>query len=143
MKRLLSIAALTTLSAAALLPLSASAQTRVHVTIGDPAPVRVQQRYYGNDYRGDYRSDYRYAQPARYYRGGHDSRGWVDRNRDGMDDRYGGYGRGGRDRDRDGVADRYDRDLDNDGVPNRYDRDIDGDGVRNSRDRRPENRYRY
>lgn len=31
------------------------------------------------------------------------------------------YGRGYRDRDRDGVPNRYDRDRDGDGVPNRHD----------------------
>jgi hypothetical protein len=34
---------------------------------------------------------------------------------------YDGRGRGYGDRDRDGVPNRYDRDRDNDGVPNRYD----------------------
>ncbi|MFC5458439.1 thrombospondin type 3 repeat-containing protein [Massilia niabensis] len=142
MKRFLSIAVLAAVGAAAV-PLSAAAQTRVYLNVGEPAPVYVQERYYVHD---------RYA-PERQYRGGYayapsgwdtrhgryvESRRWVDRNRDGMHDR-----RGGRDFDRDGVPNRYDRDLDNDGIANRYDRDVDGDGVRNRRDRRPENPYAY
>jgi hypothetical protein len=137
MKRLLSIAAFTAVCAAALLPLSAAAQTRVHVTIGDHAPVRAYERYdvherYARERQ--YRPNYAYAPSAWSARDGR----WIDRNRDGMDDR-----RGRRDLDRDGIRDRYDRDLDNDGISNRYDRDMDGDGVSNRRDRRPDNRYAY
>ena len=66
---------------------------------------------------------------------------------------YGGYDRaydrGYRDRDRDGIPDRYEHgrrdgrwDQDRDGVPNRYDRDRDGDGVPNRYDRRPDNPWR-
>ena len=141
MKRLLAIAAFTAVSAAALLPLSAAAQTRVHLTIGDPAPMRVHDRYLAHDrYARQYRPAYAYAPSATYARDGRyvPPRHWVDRNRDGMDDR-----RGRRDLDRDGVPDRHDRDLDNDGIANRYDRDMDGDGVSNRRDRRPDNRYAY
>lgn len=132
MKRLLSIAFFTAVSTAALLPQSAAAQTRVHVTMTDHAPARAYERQYHPHYgyapSDRYTRDGRYAEPHR----------WTDRNRDGMDDR-----RGRRDLDRDGIWDRYDRDLDNDGIANRYDRDMDGDGVRNHRDRRPENRYVY
>ena len=143
MKRLLSIAVLSAVSAAAMLPLAATAQTRVHVSIGEPAPVYSHVRHSGYD-RYDrarhYHPGYVYAPSARYAHDGRyvPPRHWVDRNRDGMDDR-----RGRRDLDRDGVPDRYDRDLDNDGVANRYDRDMDGDGVRNRHDRRPDNRYAY
>lgn len=137
MKRILSLVILTAATAGALAPLSASAQTRIHVAIGEPSPMRVHDRYVPQRY---YVPAYAYAPPARYYRdGGYVApRRWIDRNRDGMDDR-----RGRRDLDRDGVRDRYDRDLDNDGVANRFDRDIDGDGVPNRRDRRPDNRYAY
>ncbi len=132
MKRLLTIAAFSAISAATLLPLSATAQTRVHVSIGDPVAMRVHDRQYHPNYAyapsGWSARDGRYVQQRR----------WIDRNRDGMDDR-----RGRRDLDRDGVRDRYDRDLDNDGIANRYDHDMDGDGVRNHRDRRPDNRYAY
>lgn len=143
MKRLLSIAAITAVSAAALLPLSAAAQTRVQVTIGDHAPVRAYERHYVHDrytHERQYHPRYAYAPSAWSTRDGRyiESRRWVDRNRDGMDDR-----RGRRDLDRDGISDRYDRDLDNDGIANRYDRDMDGDGVRNRHDRRPDNRYAY
>lgn len=143
MKRLLSIALFTAFSAAATLPLSAAAQTRVHVTIGDYAPVHAYEHYDARDRyvrERQYRPSYAYAPSARYVRGGGyvPPRRWVDRNRDGMDD-----SRGRRDLDRDGIRDRYDRDLDNDGIANRYDRDMDGDGVRNRHDRRPDNRYAY
>jgi hypothetical protein len=137
MKRILSIAVFTAVSAAALLPLSASAQTRVSIAIGEPSPARAYQYYGTHDryaYERQYRPTYVYAPSARYAQPRH----WVDRSRDGMDDR-----RGRRDLDRDGIADRYDRDLDNDGIANRYDRDRDGDGVSNRRDRRPDNRYAY
>ena len=137
MKRLLSLVILTAATAGALVPLSASAQTRIHVAIGEPSPMHVHDRYVPQRY---YVPAYAYAPSARYHRdGGYVApRRWIDRNRDGMDDR-----RGRRDLDRDGVRDRYDRDLDNDGVANRFDRDIDGDGVPNRRDRRPDNRYAY
>ena len=143
MKRLLSIAALFVASAAALLPQSAAAQTRVFVTVGQHAPMRAYDRYDGHDRYARaryYQPGYAYAPNAWSARDGRHvtQRRWVDRNRDGMDDR-----RGRRDLDRDGVRDRYDRDLDNDGIANRYDRDIDGDGVSNHRDRRPDNRYAY
>jgi hypothetical protein len=147
MKNFLSIFALTAVSAAALLPLAASAQTRVQVTINDHAPVRAYERYDERDhpisqrqYQYQYQPTYAYAPSAwsardrRYV----EPRRWIDRNHDGMDDR-----RGRRDLDRDGIMDRYDRDLDNDGIANRYDRDMDGDGVSNRRDRRPDNRYAY
>jgi hypothetical protein len=142
MKRLLSIAAFTAVSAAALLPLSAAAQARVHVTVSDHGPGRAYERYDAHDRYArerQYRPNYAYA-PSAWSRDGRyvEPRRWIDRNRDGMDDR-----RGRRDLDRDGVADRYDRDLDNDGIANRYDRDMDGDGVSNRRDRRPDNRYAY
>ncbi|QYF94618.1 hypothetical protein KY495_05305 [Massilia sp. PAMC28688] len=138
MKRLLSLAIATAMGAAALLPLSATAQTRVQLIVSDHAPARyvshdryVRERHYAPRYA--------YAPSARYHRGGYVApRRWIDRNGDGMDDR-----RGRRDLDRDGVRDRYDRDLDNDGIENRYDRDMDGDGVPNRRDRRPDNRYAY
>jgi hypothetical protein len=138
MKRLLSIAVFTAVSAAALLPVTASAQTRISVAIGEPSPVRAYP-YYGAHER-QYRPAYVVAPNYGSHRDGRyvQQRGWVDRNRDGMDDR-----RGRRDLDRDGVPDRYDRDLDNDGIANRYDRDRDGDGVSNHRDRRPDNRYAY
>lgn len=141
MKRLLTIAALTAMSATALLPLSATAQTRVHVSIGDPDATRVHDRHDGYvRYARDrqYHPNYAYAPSGWSARDGRyvEKRRWIDRNRDGMDDR-----RGRRDLDRDGVSDRYDSDLDNDGIANRYDRDMDGDGVRNHRDRRPDNRY--
>lgn len=143
MKRLLSIAAFTAVSAAALLPVSAAAETRVHVTINDHAPVRAYERHYVHDRyvrERHYHPSYGYAPSAWSSRDGRyvEQRRWVDRNRDGMDDR-----RGRRDLDRDGIRDRYDRDLDNDGIANRYDRDIDGDGVRNRHDRRPDNRFAY
>ena len=143
MKSLLSIAVFTAVSAAALIPLAASAQTRVHVSIGGHAPAHAYERYDAHDRyerQRQYRPHYAYAPSATYARDGRHvaPRSWVDRNRDGMDDR-----RGRRDLDRDGVPDRYDRDLDNDGIANRYDRDMDGDGVRNRRDRRPDNRYAY
>ena len=140
MKRFLSIAALTAVSAAALLPSTAAAQTRVYLRVGAPAPVYVQDRHYVQE---RYYVQDRYAPRVWEARPGYyvASRGWVDRNRDGMHDRH--ARRGGRDYDRDGVPNRYDRDLDNDGVPNRYDRDVDGDGVRNRHDRRPDNPYRY
>jgi hypothetical protein len=143
MKRLLSIAVLATLSAAAALPLSAAAQTRAYLSINDHAPVRVQERYYvhgGYAPARHYHTAYAYAPSARDTRyGGYVApRRWIDRNHDGMDDR-----RGRRDLDRDGIRDRYDRDLDNDGIANRYDRDVDGDGVRNRHDRRPDNPYAY
>jgi hypothetical protein len=80
------------------------------------------------------------------YGGGYD-RGYRDRDRDGIPDRY--EVRRGYDRDRDGIPDRYEHgrrggrgDQDHDGVPNRYDRDRDGDGVPNRYDHRPENPYR-
>lgn len=143
MKRLLSIAVFTAVSAAALLPLSAASQTRVHVTIGGHGPGSTYEHYGAHDRSArerQYRPNYAYAPSATYARDGRyvEPRRWIDRNRDGMDDR-----RGRRDLDRDGVADRYDRDLDNDGIANRYDRDIDGDGVSNRRDRRPDNRFAY
>lgn len=143
MKRLLSIVAFAAVSAAALFPLSAAAQTRVHVTISDQAPVRTYERYDVHDRyvrERQYRPHYAYAPSAWSTRDGRyvAPRRWIDRNHDGMDDR-----RGRRDLDRDGIRDRYDRDLDNDGIANRYDRDMDGDGVRNHRDRRPDNRYAY
>lgn len=143
MKRLFSIAILAASGACALMPLSASAQTRVSVAIGEPSPMRVHDRYYVHDRyvrERQYRPAYVYVPDARYVRdGGYVApRRWIDRNHDGMDDR-----RGRRDLDRDGVADRYDRDLDNDGIANRYDRDVDGDGVPNRHDRRPDNRYAY
>ena len=143
MKRLLSIAVFTAVSAAALLPLSASAQTRVHVTIGSSVPVHTYHRYDGYDrsaYGYQHRPTYVYAPNAWSGRDGRyvQQRGWNDRNGDGYHGR-----RAGTDRDRDGIRDRYDRDLDNDGIANRYDRDMDGDGVPNRRDRRPDNRYRY
>jgi hypothetical protein len=143
MKRLLSIVAFTAVSATALLPLSAAAQTRVHVTISDQAPVRTYERYDVHDryvHERQYRPHYAYAPRAWSARDGRyvEPRRWIDRNHDGMDDR-----RGRRDLDRDGIRDRYDRDLDNDGIANRYDRDMDGDGVRNHRDRRPDNPYAY
>lgn len=143
MKRFLSIAAFTAVSAAALLPLSASAQTRVQVVVGNAYPTHAYQHH----------DAYRRHAPERFHRAGHayapaawdarhgryvEPRRWVDRNRDGMDDR-----RGRRDLDRDGIRDRYDRDLDNDGIANRRDRDIDGDGVPNRRDRRPDNYRAY
>lgn len=135
MKRLLSIAFFTAVSAAALLPQPAAAHNRVHVTMTDHEPVRAYERQYHphDGYAPSARStrDWRYDEP----------RHWVDRNHDGMNDRRGYRGR--RDLDRDGIWDRYDRDLDNDGIANRYDRDMDGDGVRNRRDRRPDNRYVY
>lgn len=142
MHRLLHIFALATLGLG-MLPLSANAQTQVHVIVGDQPPMRVHQRYHVQDhytpeYR--YRTAYAYAPSARDTRDGSyiAPRRWIDRNHDGMDDR-----RGRRDLDRDGVQDRYDRDLDNDGIANRYDRDIDGDGVSNRRDRRPDNPRAY
>jgi hypothetical protein len=52
-------------------------------------------------------------------------------------------GRGYGDRDRDGIPNRYDRDRDDDGVRNRNDRDRDGDGVPNRRDARPDNPNRW
>jgi hypothetical protein len=143
MKHFLSIVALTAVSAAALFPLAASAQTRVQVTIDDHAPVRAYARDDGRARhvrQSLYQPTYAYAPSAwsardrRYV----EPRRWIDRNHDGMDDR-----RGRRDLDRDGIMDRYDRDLDNDGIANRYDRDMDGDGVSNRRDRRPDNRYAY
>lgn len=142
MNRLLRTFALATIGMG-MLPLAASAQTQVRVTIGDHAPMYVQERYYVQDRyvpERAYRTGYAYAPSARDTRNGHyvAPRRWVDRNHDGMDDR-----RGRRDLDRDGIRDRYDRDLDNDGIANRYDRDIDGDGIRNRRDRRPDNPYAY
>jgi hypothetical protein len=98
------------LGAAALLSLGALATTpaqaydgrydnRVIVVPAPPPPPRAyyapQPRYYGHDDR-------------RYY--GHDDRRYYHRER--------GWG----DRDRDGVPNRYDRDRDGDGVPNYYDR---------------------
>ncbi len=142
MKRLLSIAVFTAVSAAALLPLSASAQTRVQVTIGSNVPVHTYHSYNGYDrsaYGYQQRPTYVYAPNASGRDGRYvQQRHWTDRNGDGYADR-----RAGADRDRDGIRDRYDRDLDNDGIANRYDRDMDGDGVPNRRDRRPDNRYRY
>jgi hypothetical protein len=139
MKKLLTLAFVTAVSAAALAPATASAQTRVHVVVSDYAPSHydAHDRY---AYQRQYRPGYVYTQSAWSARDGRyvQPRRWIDRNRDGIDDR-----RGRRDLDRDGVRDRYDRDLDNDGIANRYDRDIDGDGVRNDRDRRPDNRYAY
>lgn len=137
MKRLLSIAILSAVSAAAVLPLSAAAQTRVYVSVHDQMP----QHAYGHDRYArvhQYQHGYAYAPSAHMNRDGRyvEPRRWIDRNRDGMDDR-----RGRRDLDRDGIADRYDRDLDNDGIANNFDRDKDGDGVPNRRDRRPDNRY--
>lgn len=137
MKRLLSIAAFAALGAAALIPLSVAAQTRVDLTITNQAPVRVVERH---DVHDRYARERYYNPQHGYAHGGWSARDgryveqrrWIDRER-----------RGRRDLDRDGIWDRYDRDLDNDGVANRYDRDMDGDGVRNRRDRRPENRYVY
>ena len=86
-------------------------------------------------------------QPARWTAYGGYDRGYRDRDRDGVPDRY-EYRRGGWDRDRDGVPDRYEHghrgrwDQDRDGIPNRYDRDRDGDGVPNRYDRRPDNGWR-
>ncbi len=129
MKRLLSIAAFAALGAAALIPLSAAAQTRVDLTITNQRHD-VRERYYHPQH--GYAQGGWSAREGRYVQ----QRRWVDRNHHGMHER-----RGRRDLDRDGIWDRYDRDLDNDGIANRYDRDMDGDGVRNRRDRRPENRY--
>ncbi len=143
MKRTLNLLILAAAAASALAPFSASAHTRGHVAIGEPSPMHVHDRYDGHERyvrERHYVPAYAYAPAARYHRdGGYVApRQWIDRNRDGMDDR-----RGRRDLDRDGVQDRYDRDLDNDGVANRHDRDVDGDGVPNHRDRRPDNRYAY
>ncbi|SHH45239.1 hypothetical protein [Massilia sp. CF038] len=140
MKRLLNIAMITALSAAALLPLSASADSRVRVTINAGAPVYSHAGYTTHERVRYYQPAYVYAPAPRYYRDDRyvQQRQWGERSGYGSEHR-----RGRRDLDRDGIADRYDRDLDNDGVPNRYDRDMDGDGVRNRYDRRPDNRYRY
>lgn len=137
MKHLLSLAVFTAVSAATMLPLPAAAHTRLSLTANDP------QRADGRDRHAraaQYHQPYGYARGARSARDGRyvEPRGFIDRNRDGMDDR-----RGRRDLDRDGIADRYDRDLDNDGIANNFDRDKDGDGVRNRRDRHPDNRYAY
>jgi hypothetical protein len=62
-----------------------------------------------------------YWHPSRWEH--HDGR-WVMRQGGWHRERYAYYdgrGRGYGDRDRDGVPNRYDRDRDNDGVPNRYD----------------------
>ncbi|MGO4474726.1 YXWGXW repeat-containing protein [Massilia sp. 2TAF26] len=86
-----------------------------------------------------------YMQPARWTQYGGYDRGYRDRDRDGIPDRY--EVRRGWDRDRDGIPDRYEHgrrdgrwDQDRDGIPNRYDRD--GDGVPNRYDRRPDNPWR-
>jgi len=68
-----------------------------------PAGYGVSGAYYSN---GD--GAYYGNSPGYVYGGGY-SRG------------YRGDGRGYRDRDRDGVPNRYDRDRDGDGVPNRVD----------------------
>lgn len=146
MKRILTLAAMFAIGAAALTPLASHAQG---------AYAQVQ---YGYDH------DPRYAVPAeRYARVPHPRRGyvwqpghwerhghrhvWIDgqwlRARPGYGGHYGGQRmRHGRDLDRDGIPDGRDRDRDNDGVPNWHDRDRDGDGVRNEYDRRPDNPYR-
>lgn len=142
MKRLLSIAILSAASAAAMLPLSAAAQTRVYVSMHDQVPQHAygHDRYERVQHHQQYHDGYTYAPSARMRRDDRyvEPRYFIDRNRDGMDDR-----RGRRDLDRDGILDTYDRDLDNDGIKNQYDRDMDGDGVSNRRDRRPDNPYAY
>jgi hypothetical protein len=137
MKLLLSIVAFT--AAALVVPVSATAQTHVHVIVSDHSPMRANGPYdlpARHVIERDHRARPVYASSAWDVR--HDRyvppRRWIDRNNDGMDDR-----RGRRDLDRDGTPDRYDADLDNDGIANRYDRDIDGDGIPNRRDRRPDN----
>lgn len=136
MKRFLSIAALFTLGAAALMPLPSMAQDH------------YERSYSAYGYDDNYRS------PApRYERTPHARRGYVWQR--GYWERHGRRhvwveGHWARDRsrmarrdlDRDGVPDAYDRDRDNDGIANHYDHDRDGDGVRNYRDRRPDNPYR-
>jgi len=89
------------LGAAALLSLGAlTAPAQAHDGRYDnrvsvvPAPPPPPRAYYGP--------------PPRYY--GHDDRRYYHRER--------GWG----DRDRDGIPNRYDRDRDGDGVPNYYDR---------------------
>ncbi|VTU32346.1 hypothetical protein [Variovorax sp. RA8] len=92
------------LGAAALLSLGALATVPAHAHDGRyrydnrvivvPAPPPPPRAYY--------------APPPRHY-------GYDDR-------RYYHRGRGWGDRDRDGVPNRYDRDRDGDGVPNYYDR---------------------
>jgi hypothetical protein len=75
-----------------------------------------------------------YMEPARWSAYGGYDRGYRDRDRDGIPDRY--EHRGGWDRDRDGIPDRYEYRHDG----RRWDRD--GDGVPNRYDRRPDNPWR-
>lgn len=156
MKRLLSIAALTTLSVAALLPLSASAQTRTYITVDSPAPVRVQHRYYEESDRYN-----RYAPPPpRRERIPHAKRGyvwqpghwvWQGNRHAWMDGQWlrarQGYvylptawvERDGRYHYRESRWERsayLRRDRDHDGMDDRRERrDMDRDGIRDGRDR--------
>jgi hypothetical protein len=152
-------AALLAVSSAAFAPMPASAQVDVNLVIGTaPPPLRYESLpppRYGyvwapgywnwNGYRHVWvsghwlveRPGYYYVQPQWVQSNGHwvrhegrwDRRGWGDRDRDGIPNRYDnhdnrnyGHDRGRRhDNDRDGIPNRYDRDRDGDGVPNRYD----------------------
>jgi len=128
-----------------------SAPVSVDIRIAPPAPRHewvpvARQGYVWAPGYWDYRHN-RYnwvsghwvrERPGYYY----NAPAWVQRG-----DRWhltrGGWERGYRDRDRDGIPNRYDRDRDNDGVRDGNDRDRDGDGVPNRRDDRPDNPRRY
>lgn len=146
MKRILSTATVLILSAAAYMPMQASAQ--VNITIGNaPPPVRyevVPAARRGYEWAPGYwnwngrrhvwstghweraRPGYVYQRPEwnqgdngwRLNRGG-----WQRGNGNGYGSNGpGNHGKGNGDRDRDGIPNRVDRDRDGDGVQNRYDR---------------------
>ena len=109
--------------------------------------IRERPGYYWHPDRWEQRGDrwYRmqggwHSQPYAYRdsdRDGIPNRYDLDRNGDGVRDRYDRYA----DRDRDGIPDRYEgrSDRDRDGIPDRADRDRDNDGVPNRYDARPDN----
>lgn len=148
MKRILTLAAMLSVGAAALTPLASNAQTTGHMRVQygyDESPrYAVPERRYERVPHP--RRGYGW-QPGRWERHGH-RHVWIDGHwvrvpGYGHRPGYGGHRMGyGRDLDRDGIPDARDRDRDNDGVPNWHDRDRDGDGVRNRYDRRPDNPYR-
>jgi hypothetical protein len=156
MKRILTLASLITLGAAAYAPLPSMAATDLRVVVNSappapryevaPAPRRGyiwapghwEWRGHRHEWIGGYwiaeRPGYAYSAPAWYRSDG----GWAM-----QPARWTSYGR---DRDRDGVPDRYEwrgHDRDRDGIPDRYEQrryeqrrhDQDRDGVPNRYDR--------
>lgn len=162
MKHLLSIAAMTSLCAAALLPLPSLAQTQLRLSIDSPAPVRVQHRYDDDDrhqHNSRYQAENRgYAPPParheyvprpragyawqpghwewrqtrHHWIGGH----WIAERRGHVYIPSGWIERGGRQQFREARWERGRHDGGRNGMPYWRERqDLDRDGVRDGYDR--------